>query len=1107
MHSSDVIERFNELLAEMDQGGSLEAGLRLAKLFMNLLTPAATQIDLDEIQDSKVLDVLGLGNSKMDSWFVPHPYLGGHYTAFQFFDDTSKLVEAKFYQLSQRVSKQLIAGAVHLTPNWEDSSLLTQNGDWRVGIDFFLTQDARALLVVLSLEGNLRVVELSERLTSTQAGILTKVSGAGDLTTHEAVHRCLWDAFEIREVNKEFYRGVAAFFDELREKLIEDGRPEEDAKLFASRLIGRLLFVWFLRRKGLIADSPAYFDATGRTATKYYDDVLKKLFFNTLNTPVKERVAVNDVHTPYLNGGLFEYQVNDWPGDIVEFPQEFFTRLYDHFDRFNFTTDESSPDYEQVAIDPEMLGRVFESLLATQRTETGESARKAKGTFYTPREVVAHMCKEALRRYLYTRLDNEAWNSGVDKLLDSSDAYVAQQHSNFKRDLWGKDNVKVVVPKILAAIDDLTILDPACGSGAFPLGMVHLLTRTLERLDARFDSYRTKLGIIKNSIYGVDIEPMAIEIAKLRTWLALAVDESDLKSVEPLPNLDFKFVCANSLLSLAAEHEGFDFGVDPKLDEKLTDIRASYFETSSPAKKTKLKNLYYKLTQPSFASDVDLRTRQLSSFDPFKFSGPAQFFNPRQMFGVDSFDIVVGNPPYIGEKGNKETFRVLAGSSIFKRFYQGRADMLHYFFHLGIDVLKDGGVLVFITTNYYPTATLGSTLRKDMASRTKLLELINFNELKVFESALGQHNLITVLQKSTLNQDYACHQVVANAAGSIDQKQLNEILASNSTLASNGDVAVSELYDGEAKYIRFISDISAIELALGKIACAGKPLGNIPAISINQGIITGIDRLTPSWKKKFPGVSAPLATPVFVFRHGEESFDHLKPWFKSSDVSQYVTAEQPSWDVLYLGSGIKPTSAEIEYLKQFKPILEARREFEAGAANARPWYELHRRREQGIFEGPKVVCSYRTFNNAFAYNDKAFFGGADLTFITADEAADLDLFYLLGLLNSSLIYTWFYYRGKRKGNMLELKAVPVSEVPIARDAKLEKKISQIAKDAYVKLTENPDTDIAELSAKLDELIYELYGLAASETEAVRDFANSKASIRKLGTPAADAEPA
>lgn len=1101
MHNSDVIARFNELLAEMDQGGTLDAGLRLAKLFMSLVTPAAADIDLDEIQDSMVLDVLGLGNSKMDNWFVPHPYLGGHYAAFQLFDDASRLVEAKFYQLGQRVSKQLIAGAVHLTPNWEDSSLLTQNGDWRVGIDFFLTRDARALLVVLSFEGNLRVVELSERLTSTQAGILAKVSGAGDLPTHDAVHRTLWDSLEIREVNREFYQGVAAFFDELREKLIEDERPEEDAKLFSSRLIGRLLFVWFLRRKGLIADGPAYFDVDGRAATKYYDEVLKKLFFNTLNTPVKDRLSMADVDTPYLNGGLFEYHTNDWPDQLIGFPEAFFARLYEHFDRFNFTTDESSPDYEQVAIDPEMLGLVFESLLATQRTETGESARKAKGTFYTPREVVAYMCKEALRQYLYTTLDNESWNSGVDRLLDSSDAYVAQQHSNFKRDLWGKDNVKIVVPKILAAIDDVKILDPACGSGAFPLGMVQLLTRTLERLDTRFDPYKTKLGIIKNSIYGVDIEPMAVEIAKLRTWLALAVDEADLKTVDPLPNLDFKFVCANSLMSLAVEHEGFEFGVDPNLDEKLADIRASFFETFSPSKKARLKAEYYKLTQPSFASDVDLRTRQLSSFDPFKFSQPAEFFHPTQTFGINEFNIVVGNPPYIGEKGNKAAFHALTGSSIFERFYQGRADMLHYFFHLGIDVLGDRGVLVFITTNYYPTATFGSRLRNDMALRTKLLQLINFNELKVFESALGQHNLITVLQKSSDNHDYKCHQVVANAVGAIDQKQLNEILASNSTLASNGEVAVAELFDGDAKYIRFVSDVDAIESALGKISGAGESLGNIAAVYINQGIITGIDRLTRSWKAKFPTVTAPVNAPVFVFPHGEQSFEHLKPWFKSSAVHQYVTDDEPLGDVLYIERGSKPTAAETDYLNQFKTILESRSEF---VNKGRPWQELHRAREKRIFEGPKLVCSYRTYNNTFAYNETRFYAGADLTLITADVSAKIDLFYLLGLLNSSLMYTWFYHRGKRKGDMLELKAVPVSEVPIARSEQLEKEIAVVARAAHSQLTKNPQANINELNDELDELVYELYELDDLEKQAVRDFAKSKSSIRKMSS-AADTE--
>jgi len=1106
MLSSEVIGRFNALLAEMDQDGSLESGLRLAKMFMELVTPVAAAIDLDEVQDSEVLDVIGLGNSKMDTWFAQHPYLGGHYTAFKFFDDASKIVEAKFYQLNQRVSKRLIAGAVHLTPNWEDDSSLTRNGDWRVGIDFFLTQDGRALLVVLSLQGNLRVVELSERLTSTQVGILTKVSGAGDLSTHDAVHTKLWDAFAIREVNKAFYQGVAAFFDELRERLIQDKRSEEDAKLFASRLIGRLLFVWFLRRKGLIANGPAYFDTAERTATKYYDEVLKQLFFEVLNTPVKERGFIKDIDTPYLNGGLFEYYSNDWPGETVKFPEGYFMRLYEHFGRFNFTTDESSPDYEQVAIDPEMLGRVFESLLATQRTETGESARKANGTFYTPREVVAYMCKEALRQYLYTALGNEGWNSGVDKLLDAPDAYVAKQHSNFKRDLWGKENARVVVSKILAAIDDLKILDPACGSGAFPLGMVQLLTRTLERLDARFDPYKKKLGIIKNSIYGVDIEPMAIEIAKLRTWLALVVDESDLKNIDPLPNLDFKFVCANSLLSLAAEHEGFGFGVDSKLDGKLADIRSAYFETASPAKKAKLKEAYYKLTQASFTSEIDLRTRQLNSFDPFRFADAAQFFDPQQMFGIDSFDIVVGNPPYIGEKGNKEVFRRLAGSSIHDRFYQGRADMLHYFFHLGIDVLRQGGVLVFITTNYYPTATFGSNLRKDMASRTKILALINFNELKVFESALGQHNMITVLQKNTKNSDYSCHQVVADARGAIDQKQLNEILAANSTLALNGDVAVAQLFDGETNYIRFISASSSITSVLQKVADRGRPLGKIPAVSINQGIVTGIDRLTPRWKAKFPSVTAPINAPVYVFPRGAETFDHLKPWFKSSDICRYVTAEQPTWELLYLGRGIKPASAEIAHLKPFRPILEARREFQPGRHNALPWYELHWPREQRIFEGPKVVCAYRTPDNAFAYNDKAFYAGADLTLITTDVSAGIDLFFLLGLLNSSLIYTWFYNRGKRKGDMLELKAVPVSEVPIARNPQLEKSIAAVAKKIRTDLSEDPEADTGKLEAELDEQVYELYGVDPAEKEAVRNFVKSKASARKM-TPNIDEEDA
>jgi Eco57I restriction-modification methylase/TaqI-like C-terminal specificity domain len=577
----------------------------------------------------------------------------------------------------------------------------------------------------------------------------------------------------------------------------------------------------------------------------------------------------------------------------------------------------------------------------------------------------------------------------------------------------------------------------------------------------------------------------------------LAVDEADLKSVDPLPNLDFKFVCANSLLSLASEHEGFEFGVDPKLDAKLADIRASYFETSSPTKKTKLKDAYYKLTHPTFASDVDLRTRQLNSFDPFKFSGHAQFFDPKQMFGIEGFDIVVANPPYIGEKGNKATFDQLKGSSLRERFYQGRADIFHYFIHLGIDVLDEDGILVFITTNYYPTATLGSTLREDIAERTKVLELVNFNELKVFESALGQHNLITVLQKSDKNDDYFCHQIVATATGAIDQKQLNEILASNSTLAHSGDIHVHELFDGSEKYIRFLSG-TGVDAVLEKVAGSGSRLDALA--EVNQGVIPGVDRFTPRWQKKHPEIKAPVGSPIFVLRHGEHNFPHLQPWFKGSDIARFVAAESPNWDVLYFGDSAKPSEEEMAYLSRFKTLLAGRDEFKDGR---RDWWELHRARRREIFLGQKVIAPYRSYNNRFAFNDRSFFAGADITFITSRAKGEIDLFFLLGLLNSELIYAWFYYRGKRKGDMLELKAVPVSEVPIPRNNAIESGIAALATKACDQLKKDPSSSTAALEAEIDKMVYVLYDLTPKEIEAVHFFAESQAAIRKMA-PAADA---
>jgi len=198
-------------------------------------------------------------------------------------------------------------------------------------------------------------------------------------------------------------------------------------------------------------------------------------------------------------------------------------------------------------------------------------------------------------------------------------------------------------------------------------------------------------------------------------------------------------------------------------------------------------------------------------------------------------------------------------------------------------------------------------------------------------------------------------------------------------------------------------------------------------------------------------------------------------------------------EVLWLGRGRpKPTKEELAHLRIFYPILSTRREF---LLDKRPWHELHWAREESLFTGPKLVNSYRTYDNSFAFNDTPFFGGADLTFISSFEEAKVDLFFLLGLLNSDLIYSWFYFRGKRKGEMLELKQVPVSEVPIARDEYLERMIAQEAKRVYQGLKVDPKFSIVDHLDSINSLVYQLYNLSILEVQVIKQFALSKSEIR------------
>ncbi len=1066
---------------EIEISPSLEGCKKLILSVMKLLD---SSIDTNNLDLYQLFTDDGRKLAANASWFISDTKVKDHKATYQVYQENQLNIDFKMFGV-QNSSKRVIAWSQALTPNFEDEPFYS---DLRVGIDFIVPNSFDRVMVALSNNYVVRILELHGELTTTFSEIFSKWETINDFSNKRLLHTLLWESFDLQPINRKFYEGISERFISLRQHLLENEILDEaHSSQFANRLIGRLVFCWFIRKKNYLNEDLGYFDSLAfADDTNYYREKLEVLFFRVLNKPMSERENY-DLVTPYLNGGLFAERPNDLVNQrILTFPKNFFDDFYKFLDSYNFTTDESTSQFQQVAIDPEMLGRIFENLLAEITEESGAQARKAKGAFYTPREVVDYMCRESLRKYLRANISMDSnLDQRLAQLIDSTDREFQDQDHNWRRD-W-----KPYKEEILTTLSNLRIIDPACGSGAFPMGMLQLLLKVYERLDPKLSTSDVKLKIIGANLYGSDIEPMAVEISRLRAWLSLVVDlPIEIRSVNPLPNLDFKFVCANSLLSLEQEHDGINFGIDAQLDNKLARIRDLYFSSSSHLDKIQLESEYLELTKSSYHSEIDKRTKQLRSFDPFQFEIPAKFFDSKEMFGVDCFDIVIGNPPYLGEKGNKQTFDNLKGSDIHRRFFQGRADLLHYFFHLGIDLLREGGVLSFITTNYYPTATFGSNLRGDFKSRTKILSLVNFQEVKIFESALGQHNMITMLQKTHDNQDYFCQQIVAREKGSITQQQLIEIVNGDSNLAQKGKVHVSELYDGPESYIRFIAG-EGLNTILNKVAVGRDTLGSLA--HVNQGIISGIDRFTIGWKSKFPEITAEVGSPVFVFPVGAKNFPHLKPWFKNSDVFKFVTAGSARMEILWLGRGYpKPSKSELSYLHQFFPILSARREF---LLEKRPWYELHWPREEVLFTAPKLVNSYRTYDNAFAFSDAPFFGGADLTFITNYEEISVDLFFLLGLLNSDLIYTWFYFRGKRKGDMLELKQVPVSEVPIARDDDLESLIALKAKSIHNSLTIDRDAVVKNEMNMINDLVYKLYNLSPSEIDVIQEFVATKSEVR------------
>jgi|WetSurMetagenome_2_1015567.scaffolds.fasta_scaffold00416_10 adenine-specific DNA-methyltransferase len=605
--------------------------------------------------------------------------------------------------------------------------------------------------------------------------------------------------FSVEVVNKDFYKDIARFFNRLvgGDVKLESKAEHFEAEMnlpsvdksdkktyqeFAVRLIGRIIFCWFLKQKksdkkiSLLPDEFLSVSAVNKNYD-YYHNVLEKIFFEVLNKPINQRnpeLTNGYSKIPYLNGGLFDPQGEDFydnrPNWALKIPDKWFLDLYEVLDTYNFTIDENTILDVDLSIDPEMLGRIFENLLAEINPETGQSARKSTGSYYTPRQIVDYMVDQSLIQYLLnkSRISEDKIRALVS--IDESD--------DAQFPLTNDDRQKIV-----SALDEVKIIDPACGSGAFPMGILQKIVFMLGKIDPdgqlwfekktesldlllkeefkkKFENenfdYIRKTGVIRDSIYGVDIQPIAVDVTKLRCFLTLVVDEdifddADNRGIKPLPNLEFKFVAANTLINLPGTvSRGGQTGLfeDEAEIKQLVKLRDQYF-VSNGQNKDLIKYKFKDVQKEMFKKQIKVggegkMTMALADWDPFS-NKASSWFDPKWMFGVNKFDIVIANPPYINiSKIDKDL--VEKYKSEYKAAQYGRFDLYVVFIEIALNLLSEKGVQSFIIPDKLCYQKYAINIRKIIVDSCDIKQIINLKGIKIFESAVVD-NIVYVLQK------------------------------------------------------------------------------------------------------------------------------------------------------------------------------------------------------------------------------------------------------------------------------------------------------------------------------------------------------------------------
>lgn len=897
----------------------------------------------------------------------------------------------------------------------------------------------------------------------------------------------LLSRFSIEVVNKEFYQEVARFFYELIGGQVRISTKQEDHKRilrlpfvdvdsnrmyqeFAIRLIGRIIFCWFLKQKKSAEGIPLLPESllsskTVESNPDYYHTVLEKIFFEALNKEIDNRnsdLSDDFKLIPFLNGGLFDPHHEDFyegfANKSLVIPDDWFKEFFTVLETYNFTIDENTIADVDLSVDPEMLGRIFENLLAEINPETGESARKSTGSYYTPREIVEHMVDQSLINYLSTKT-----KIAGDKIA----ALVSYDEEDDKEKPLNRKEIS----SIIEALDQIRIIDPACGSGAFPIGILQKIIMMLQRIDPkaklwfekkiesldlliredfikRFESenfnYIRKSGIIRDSIYGVDIQPIAVEVSKLRCFLTLVVDEeiderAINRGIEPLPNLEFKFMAANTLIELPEANTPqtglFEDHAEIKM---LRSVRDAYFK-SSGIQKEKLKTEFYRIKNQMSQSQIKkagqgILTMALAEWDPFS-QKSSTWFDPEWMLGISGgFDIVIGNPPYVDSEmmtrlddGMREKYAEAYSSA------RGNWDLFIIFIERGLKLLNSDGVITYIVPNKLIAARYSESIRK-LLSELNIKELRNYSGVKVFKD-VSVYPIVFVIQNNKDLTDVT----MTNMKTVTEIKEVNSIPADifyqdiywDRYFAANNILNVIIKISKEARIKEYDFDVSAA--ATVSEAYKIKEFMREKDTDITKGykkfINTGtIDRYVSLWSRK---------------------------------KTQYIKGgyQEP----IVLDKDINDLS--------------------------------HNRYKQACSE--KIIIGGMTKELECQYDDGQYLAGKSTVIITERQGTKLELKYLLALLNSELISFWFkifYGSLSLAGGYLRISNKEIMNIPIpdvaqkTRDQLIElvDRILSLTSDIELLEEESNQDRLKDLQNEIDLIVYKLYGLTKEEIALVEN---------------------